>query len=117
MQLPGAERAYVDSVKVRDYLLSPEHPVGRGKARFFAALGFRRAEWPALQAALLALAREGDASVGEAIPFGQKYRVRGMIQGPNGRVAAVETAWIVLAGEEVPRLITAFPGSTGGPYA
>jgi hypothetical protein len=30
----------VDEQKVRDYLLSPVHPVGRFKARVFAALGF-----------------------------------------------------------------------------
>ena len=98
--------------KVRDYLLSTEHPIGRGKARFFAALGFRRAEWPALQAALRQLAREGEASVDAATPFGQKYRVRGTIQGPTGRAAVIESAWIILAGEDVPRLITAFPGGS-----
>ena len=38
MQLPGAERAFINPPKLLDYLLSPEHPVGRTKARFFAAL-------------------------------------------------------------------------------
>ena len=33
MRLPGAQRAIIDAAKVRDYLLSPEHPVGRAKAR------------------------------------------------------------------------------------
>lgn len=115
MQLPGAERAYVDPAKVRDYLLSPEHPVGRGKARFFVALGFRRAEWPALQVALLALAQAEPATLGARTPFGQKYHVGGMMQGPTGRVAAVATAWIVLTGEDFPRLITACPSSPEGP--
>jgi hypothetical protein len=112
VQLPGAEQAIVEPGKVRDYLLSPEHPVGRGKARFFTALGFRRAEWPALQTALRQLACEGEASLGEATAFGQKYRVRGTIQGPTGRIAVVESAWIILAGEDVPRLVTAFPGGS-----
>jgi hypothetical protein len=40
MKLPGADRAIVDAAKVRDYLLSPEHPVGRFKAVFFGALGY-----------------------------------------------------------------------------
>jgi hypothetical protein len=112
--LPGAERAYVDPAKVRDYLLSPEHPVGRGKARFFAALGFRRAEWPALQTALGQLARDGTVRLGDLTPFGQKYRVGGMLQGPSGRGAAVETVWIILTGEDFPRLVTAYPGPAGG---
>ena len=42
MLLPGADRAIVDAAKVRDYLLSPEHPVGRFKAVFFGALGYTR---------------------------------------------------------------------------
>ena len=35
MKVPQAELAVVDPAKVRDYLLSPEHPVGRFKATFF----------------------------------------------------------------------------------
>jgi hypothetical protein len=110
MRLPNADRAAVDPAKVRDYLLSPEHPVGRAKARVFAALGYARADWPALRGALLALAREGEAEPGEATAFGQKWTVRGTLRGPAGRAAPVVTAWIVLAGEEVPRLVTAYPG-------
>jgi hypothetical protein len=34
--LPNSERAIVDEAKVRDYLLSPSHPVGRFKAAFFS---------------------------------------------------------------------------------
>ena len=66
MTLPGAERAVVEPAKVRDYLLSPEHPVGRGKARFFTGLGFRRERWPELRDALLALGRTGEATLGPA---------------------------------------------------
>ena len=109
MMLPGAERAVVDPAKVRDYLLSFEHPVGRSKARFFAALGFSRAAWPELRSALLGLGREGNAEPGPASPFGQKYVVRGTIQGPTGRTATIVTAWIVLAGEDMPRFVTAYP--------
>lgn len=108
LRIPGAERAVVDPAKVRDYLLSLEHPVGRAKARVFVALGFTRARWPVLQAVLRAAAA-GDADLGEATPFGQKYAVRATIRGPGGREARVLTAWIVLAGEDFPRLVTAYP--------
>ncbi|MFI5307497.1 MAG: DUF6883 domain-containing protein [Polyangiales bacterium] len=40
MKIPGAELAIVDPEKVRDYLLSPTHPVGKFKSVFFAALGY-----------------------------------------------------------------------------
>jgi hypothetical protein len=36
--LPDAERALIATEKLRDYLLSPTHAVGRFKAAFFAKL-------------------------------------------------------------------------------
>lgn len=110
MKLPGAERAVVDPLKVRDYLLSPEHPVGRAKARFFGALGFTRTGWPALQRALLELALRGEATQAQQTRYGQKYEIRDTIQGPTEREAPIVTIWIVLAGEDFPRFVTAYPG-------
>jgi hypothetical protein len=110
MRLPAAELAIIDAAKIRDYLLSPEHPVGRSKAAFFGALGYARRDWEQLQQDLLTLAQTEEAALGQASDFGQKYEVRGIIQGPSGRRAAVITVWIVLSGEDFPRLVTAFPG-------
>ena len=112
MKLPAADRAVVDPAKVRDYLLSSEHPVGRSKAPFFRALGFTHAQWPVLQQALLTLAQTTDATLGQANAFGQKYIVRGSLIGPNGRTAETVTVWIVLAQEPVPRFVTAYPGAS-----
>lgn len=109
MELPNARQAIVDPAKIRDYLLSPEHPVGRAKARFFGALGFRQVEWPLLREALLAHAF-GEAELSGSGPRGQKYAVRGILQGPVGRGTPVISVWIVLAGEDLPRLVTAYPG-------
>ncbi len=110
MRLPNAERAVVDPAKVRDYLLSPDHRDGRSKARFFGALGFTRDTWPQLRDALLAIAWAGEAEPADAGVFGQKYVARGIVQGPAGRAATVVTVWIVLRGDDVPRLVTAYPG-------
>lgn len=63
MKLPGAAAAIVDPAKVRDYLLSPDHPVGHAKARFFTSLGFTQDNWPQLRDALLRLALEADAEL------------------------------------------------------
>lgn len=109
MKLPNAERAEAAPAKVRDYLLSPDHPDGSSKARYFGALGFTREGWPLLRDALLAVAREGEAEPGAASVFGQKYVVRGIVRGPGGRAAGVVTVWIVLRGDDVPRLVTAYP--------
>jgi hypothetical protein len=78
--LPNADRAVIDDAKVRDYLLSPEHSIGRAKAKFFARLGFRRDRWRELRDALLALAQTGSASRTAVSVFGQKYVVRGTIR-------------------------------------
>jgi hypothetical protein len=109
MQLPWRKRAFVAPSKVRDYLLSPSHPIGRFKARYFARLGFRQASWPILLRALESLAANGDAELANATRFGQKYVVRGIVQGPAGRTATIVTVWIVLVDEDFPRFITAYP--------
>ena len=109
MQLPYADQAVVPPEKVRDYLLSPSHPVGRFKARFFASLGYSTDRWEVLAADLKALAADGDAVEGEASAYGQKFEVRGRITGPDGRVADLVSVWIVLTGACAPKLITAFP--------
>jgi len=85
MNLPAGEQAIVDPAKIRDYLLSPEHPVGRFKAVFFNALGYSQDDWSRLQADLLALAASEDATIGQASDYGQKYEVRGSLHGPGGR--------------------------------
>ena len=111
MKLPAADQAIIEPAKVRDYLLSPAHPIGRAKAHFFRALGFTQDGWSQLQDALLALARTGDAVLGERNAFGQKYVVRGILRGPSGRIAETVTVWIVLEAEAVPRFVTAYPGA------
>ena len=45
MKLPNAGATVIDERKVRDYLLSKAHPIGRFKASFFARAGFD-AEFP-----------------------------------------------------------------------
>ena len=111
MKLPCAHRADIDVAKLTDYLLSLDHPVGRFKARVFARAGYRRTEAAVLQKDILDLARHGDAEPQPLGTFGQKFIVRGILQGPNGRSLAVATIWIVRAGEQVPRFVTAYPGA------
>jgi len=110
VNLPGWERAVVDSAKVRYYLLSTSHPVGRFKAAFFNALGYTDVSWPVLQNDLLAIAGSDAAAPGQTSEFGEKYEIRATLVGPSGRSATVVTAWIVRTGEDFPRFITAFPG-------
>lgn len=108
--LPHADRAIVDPAKVRDYLLSTSHPVGRFKARVFFALGYTPGDWEILRDDLLALARTGEAAAGQPSPFGQKYEVGGILTGPSGRTARFTTVWLLAQGKEQPTFVTAFPG-------
>ncbi len=110
MKLPAAERSVIAPAKVRDYLLSTSHPVGRFKAPFFAGLGYSSANWQRLEEDLLALAVSGDAELGKISPYGQKYEIRGILNGPSGRSAGVLTVWIILFGGNSPQFVTAFPG-------
>jgi hypothetical protein len=41
MKLPHADRLEISKAKVVQYLLSPTHRAGRGKAGFFSAFGFQ----------------------------------------------------------------------------
>jgi hypothetical protein len=109
MKLPAGDRALIDPSKVRDYLLSPSHPVGRFKAALFDAIEFKQVEWRALVAELARLATDAEAVQTEATAYGQKYEVRGMISSPSGRRAMILSAWIVRSGETIPRFVTAHP--------
>ena len=108
--LPGIERAFIDPAKVRDYLLSNVHPIGRFKAVVFATLGYRPDDWERLRDDLLALARDGDAAPGQISTYGQKYEVSGTLRGPNGREVRFTSVWLQPVEGGVPRFITAFPG-------
>ncbi len=41
--------------------------------------------------------------------YGTKYAIIGPLTGLNGRVAEIVTVWIILAGEDAPRFVTAYP--------
>ncbi len=111
MKLPAVERAVVDAAKIRDYLLSDSHPVGRFKAAFFLALGYSAADWEVLAEDLRSHAAANDAVAGVPSEYGQKYEVRGRIGSPAGKGAILVAVWIVLRGEDFPRFVTAFPGA------
>jgi hypothetical protein len=100
----------VDADKIQDYLLSPTHPVGRFKAAFFQGLGYSQSDGRTLESDIRRLIETADALGGQASPYGEKYEVRGTLRGPSGRVAELVTVWIILTDENVPRLVTAYPG-------
>jgi len=104
-------RARIDEDKVRAYLLSPTHPVGRSKARVFAALGFDEGTADRFIAELRRIPAEGAVSGGDnAAEFGEKYFVPGELEGPTG-TAQVVTIWLRERGQGHVRLITVCPNT------
>ena len=112
MKLPNASGAIIEPAKLRDYLLSPAHPVGRFKAPFFVALGYSQEQWPRFETDLRAQHLSQEAQPPTASSYGQKYEIRATLTGPAGSAAEVVSVWIILAGEDAPRFVTAYPGGT-----
>jgi hypothetical protein len=108
MPFPDADRATVSDEKLRKYLLNLEHPIGGAKARWFATLGFTLENLDEFRASLLGIAHADDEFVSTASPYGVKYEAQGEMGRPGFRQATVVTIWIV-AGNDPPRLVTAYP--------
>jgi hypothetical protein len=94
--------------KIRDYLLSPTHPIGRYKSIFFRSLGYTQGQWEILERDLRGLLGE-PAQPLDVTEYGQKYAIYGQLKGPNGRTASITCIWIILADEVLPRFVTAYP--------
>ena len=113
VKVPNEEAARIDEAKLREYLLSPTHPVGRFKAQFFRRLGYSRDDHHVLASDLLALLQNEIATTTEN-EFGTKYVVSGWIETPNGEVQRIVTVWMTRVGEDSPDLVTAYPGGGDG---
>jgi hypothetical protein len=106
--LPNSERAIVDIRKLRDYCLNPDSPRGSGKARVFAAaLGLTAADATWLRKKLLEIACDAEAQPGELDLYGQRYTIDFEMETEVGR-AVVRSGWIILHGENAPRLTTCY---------
>jgi hypothetical protein len=108
MKLPNSESAIIPPEKIRDYLLSPSHPVGRYKAAFLRSHGYGLDGWEILEKDIRSLLPV-DARLLETTEFGKKYKISGNITGPNGRMFGMTTIWIILRCEYIPRQVTAYP--------
>ncbi len=109
MKLPRADQAIIDERKVRDYLLSPTHPIGHFKAVFFARVGFGSESVAEFITAVRHHAASGEAKMVEASEYGQKYLISGILTGPNGTSLDVLSVWILPTQGGVPRLVTVYP--------
>jgi hypothetical protein len=108
VKLPNAARAIVDIAKLRDYSLNPSHREGKHKARVFnALLGFTATDAETLRKLILNAALTQEATQHASDQHGARYVVDFEAQGLRDMVV-IRTAWIIDAGETIPRLISCY---------
>ena len=95
--------------KLTGYLLSDSHPIGRSKARVFRGIGFTESNATLLQRGLMEIAKSEAAGHRVASRHGMKYVVDGEIPTPLGSRVTLRTIWIIDAGQQHPRFVTAYP--------
>jgi hypothetical protein len=119
MRLPNAEDAIVDLEKLRGYCLNPEHLRGKHKARVFAStLGMTAEDAEELREILRSAATDHGAQPGACDEYGRRYTIDFEVR-RLGKRSVIRSGWIILIGEDTPRLTTCFvllkPGGEDGP--
>jgi hypothetical protein len=107
--------AELSEAKFVRYLLNREHADGRGKAKFFNdVLGIGADDWRYLAAQFYDGLKIADLTKLKVKVwedgFGISFNCVMPVMGPNGRVAMIETNWILKPGL-LPQLSTAFPAA------
>lgn len=109
-QPPDFADAILESRKLTDYAMNPDHPYGRHKYRLIHAVtGLDTSDAPLIAEQIRDRVRRGTPVTGKRDQFGQRWTVDLPLSGPRGTIT-VRTAWIVDAGSSKPRLVTvSFP--------
>ena len=94
--------------KLKNYSLSPTQETGKHKAVVFeSALGYNLSNATDLEYEIRkGLARYKAVGTGND-GYGDKYTVVMLVSGPKGK-QPIETGWIFRAGEQIPRMVTAY---------
>ena len=107
--LPNHQQAYIPKSKLKKYLLSETHAVGKAKAKYFRSLGYTEANADELSNALLMIAKSNEIKQEVSAPYGTKYIIEGEIFTSIGATVRVITVWVVELSDERPRFVTAYP--------
>ncbi|HEX8567582.1 MAG TPA: hypothetical protein VF648_18225 [Pyrinomonadaceae bacterium] len=106
--LPNADKAIVPIEKLRDYSLNSYHDRGKHKARVFAsALGMMQTDAPRLRDMILQAVLTNEAVEIETNEHGTRHTMDFRALGLKGEIT-ICTAWIIDAGEDVPRLVSCY---------
>jgi len=108
MKLPNGGNAIIDSRKLSEYCLNPDHDDGQHKADQFRRLvGVTIENADLLIEALRRAAADGEATPGRRDGYGQRYVIDFGFTGPTA-TATVRSAWIIRTDELTPRLVTCY---------
>ncbi len=108
MLLPNAEFAHIPLEKLRHYALDPSHPIGRHKAKVFAAvLGLTADDSENLRDIIQTAILKNKAAKTRLDEHGQRYEVKFELE-RNGRRAVILTAWIIEPDDFQPRLTSCY---------
>ena len=108
-KLPNVDKVTVDTNKIKNYALDPNHPVGRNKAKVFeSTLGYNQSNADQLVNQIQTKLSSSEAVFGVKDQFGQRFTVDMPITGPNGNTATVRTGWILEPGSDIPRMTTIY---------
>ncbi|MGW5558195.1 WXG100 family type VII secretion target [Micromonospora sp. NPDC003944] len=107
---PDFTTAEIDSRKIADYAMNPDHPVGGHKYRVInSATGLGPDDANAVLQQIREGVLAGKPLLGKADEFGQRWNVDLPLTGPNGTII-VRTAWILKNETSAPRMVTiSFP--------
>jgi len=109
MEFSNRENAYIPLSKLKDYLLSETHLVGKSKAKFLRSFGFNEMNIDMLVQGLISIAHSGDIKEVLSSPYGVKYVIDGLLRTPAGGFIEMRTIWITDKGQVRPRFVTAYP--------
>ncbi len=108
MNLPNAEKAYVDIKKLEEYCLNPKHPRGKHKAKvFLSSLGITREDAGKLKQKIVNMVSQVECELSEKDQYGQRYIVDLVYQNEN-RIANIRTTWIIKSLEDFPGMVSCF---------
>lgn len=74
-------------------------------------MGYTVEKWATLEDEIRSQHLTQPADTGQPSPFGQKYTITALLQGPQGEPRLVTTVWIIRSGEDQPELITIEPAT------
>lgn len=109
MKLPNNEKVIVPKEKLKDYILSDTHLIGKFKAKYFNSMGFNEVNVDIFERSIRNIAKKQDITDMLETPYGTKYVIDGEIKSPSGKVSKVRTVWIIESGQKRPRFVTIYP--------